>query len=98
MRNTGFAGDGEAPELRPADEAGLGAERERLDDIAAAAHAAVDEDRDAPFDGRDNVGQSVDRRRRTVELAAAMVRHDEPVNAVIDRRLRLLGMKNALED
>ena len=40
-----LAEGGEAPDVRPADADGGGAERERLEDVGAAAEAAVDEHR-----------------------------------------------------
>src|SRR3954470_626183 len=46
--HAGLAGGGEAPEGGPGDRDGAGAERERLDDVAAAADAAVQDDLDVP--------------------------------------------------
>ena len=45
--HTGLAGDGEAPQMRPADQARRGAERQGAGDVDAAANAAIDQHRDA---------------------------------------------------
>ena len=51
-----LAGAGDAPEMRPADQNGARAERERLYDIDAAAEAAVNEHRRPPADRFDDSG------------------------------------------
>ena len=90
-RDALLAADGEAPERRAADEHGAGAERERLDDVGAAADAAVDEHLDPTVDRLDDLGQRVDRRGDAVELPAAVVRDDDPGGAVLAREPRVLG-------
>ena len=77
MARARLAVDGEPPERRAAGEHGARAERERLDDVGAAADAAVDQHLDAAVDRLDHLGQRVDRRRDAVELAAAVVRDDD---------------------
>ena len=64
--------------------------RDRLDDVAAAAERAVDHDLGAAGDRVDDLGQHVHRAAAVIELAAAVVRDVDPVDAVIDRdRARL---------
>ena len=43
MGDAGFAGHREPPQLRPPDEAAIGAERQRLNDMIAAADAAIEQ-------------------------------------------------------
>ena len=80
-----LAVDGEAPERRAAGEHRARAERERLDDVGAAADAAVEEHLDPAVDRVDHLRQRVERRRDAVELAAAVVRDDERGGAVLAR-------------
>ena len=78
----------EPPERRAAGENGPGSEGERLDDVGAAADAAVDVDLDPAGDGLDDLGQQGGRRRDGVELAAAVVGDDDRVGAVLDGEQR----------
>ncbi len=79
------------PERRPAGEDGAGAERERLDDVGAAADAAVDVDLDPAADSLDDLRQERCSRCDCVELAAAVVRDDDRVGTVLDCEPRVLG-------
>ena len=97
-RDAGLARDREAPKMRPPDQAGRGAERHRLDHVAAAPDAAVDQHRDAAFDRLGHGRQSADRGDRAVQLAAAVVGDDHAVDAVIDRGARLVRMQDALQE
>src|SRR5215470_17827138 len=65
------------PGLRPADADRGRPERERLEDVSAAADAAVDEHRDAALDGRDHLGQAVDAGAQRLLVAPAVVRHHD---------------------
>ena len=98
MGDAGFAGDRQAPELRPADEGRRGAEGERLDHVGAAADAAVDEHRHPAADRLDHGRERLNRGEGAVELAAAVVRHDEPVDASLDRHACLGRAEDAFED
>ena len=98
MPRSRFAVDGEAPQRRAAGEHRARAEGERLDDVAAAPDAAVDEHLDPAVDRLDDLGQRVDRRRDAVELPAAVVRDDDPGGAVLARELRVLGRQHALDE
>ena len=55
----------QAPDVRPADADGRRAERERFEDVGAAAEAAVDEHRNAPADGFERPRASSRSRRAT---------------------------------
>src|SRR5882672_1411369 len=55
--DAGLAERAQAPDIRPADAHAARAQRERLDDIGAAAKAAVDEDRHAAADRLDDLRQ-----------------------------------------
>ena len=77
-----------APSAHPygtADQHRPRAEAERLDDVAAAADAAVHEHLDAIADGGDDFRQHAQRRRHAIELTAAVVRHDDRIGTGIDR-------------
>ena len=60
-RHTGATRRGEPVEMRLADQTAAGAERQGLQDVGAAAHAAVEQDRQFGA-GRDDVGQYPQRR------------------------------------
>ena len=57
-RDACLAGRCQAPELRPSDQACLGAECEGLDDIGAAPDAAVHQHRHPSRDGLDHAGKA----------------------------------------
>src|SRR5438034_8422478 len=75
-----LAVDSEAPEERPPDEDGPGAERERLQHVGATTDPAVEEHLDAAVRCLRHLGQCLDRRQRPVELAAAVVRDDDAID------------------
>src|SRR5215467_7818888 len=57
--DTGLAEGAEPPQIRPPDADSLGAERERLDDVGAAAESAVDEDGNSSGDDPAHFRQAV---------------------------------------
>jgi hypothetical protein len=59
--------------------------------------AAIDQKGDAPADGSDHARQGIQRGGRAIELPAAMVGNDHPVDPACDRLGGLLGMKNAFQ-
>jgi hypothetical protein len=61
-----------------------GAEGERLEDVGAAADASVEVDRDASLGGRDDLLEGADGGRHVVELAGAVVGHDDAGSARVD--------------
>ena len=87
-RAPGLAARHRAEERRPAGKHRLRAERARLQDVHAAAHAAVQQHRQLAADRGSNGRQCIQSRRGTVELAAAMVRHHHAVAADRRRALR----------
>ena len=84
--------------MRAADHDRPRAERERLDDIDAAAEAAVDQDRRPPADRVDDARQGADRSDRAVKLAPAVIGDNDPVGAAIDRFPRVVRMQKAFEN
>ena len=94
--DAGRAAGRQRPVDRPADEDALGTERTGDGDVEAAAHAAVDPDLGPAADGRDDLGQHVDRGRHPVELARAVVADDDRVDAVLDGQPGVLGGQDPL--
>ena len=95
--DAGGAAGREAEALELADRDQVRAERERLQDIRPAEKSAVDDDLGATANGLDDLRQHVDRTLAVVELATAMVRHVDALDAVLDAQLRILGGRDALE-
>ena len=89
--HAGLAARRQAPRVRPADEHGVGAERERAQDVGAVADPAVDEHRHPAGDGRGDLAQRDGGRHAAVELAAAVVGDDDRVGAGVERRVGVLG-------
>ena len=88
----------EPVEVGPADQDGAGAQRDRRDDVRAAQDAAVDVDLGAVADRRDDRRQLLERGRRPVELAAAVVGDDDRVGAGVDDGARVVDRLDALDD
>ena len=86
------AGHREGVNLRTTDEHRIGTERKRDQDIAAAAYAAVEQDRGRCTNGGAYRGQAVETRRQAIERATTVVRDDNPGEARIDRAHRIVGM------
>ena len=63
--------------IEASDADGLGAERQRLQDVRSALDAAVHDHVDPIADGIDDFGQLIERRARAVELPAAVVGQDD---------------------
>ena len=61
-----------------------GAERERLEDIGAAADASVEEHRDTSLGGRDHLLEGADGGWHVVELPGAVVGYDDARRAGVD--------------
>src|SRR4051812_10670695 len=92
------AGRREAIHIEPADHDAIGAEDDRLDDIGAARDRAVDPDLAAPADRLDDLRHDRDRADPLVELPAAVVRHIDDIDAVIDRDPGILAGRDPLDD
>src|ERR1019366_7500620 len=75
----------------------IGSGRDRLDDVAAAAEGPVDQDLRTSADGIHNLRQYLHGTTAMVELAATMVRHVDPIDAMLDRNPGVFGGGDALE-
>src|SRR6267142_110388 len=76
----------------------LSAERYRFYDVCSAHERAGDDDRRAPANGLDHLGQDVHGAAPVIELAAAVVGHVHTLDAVVARQRRVLGGRDALEN
>src|ERR1043166_3030037 len=83
--------------MRPPDANRIGAERERLEEGGPPPKSAVEWPRDAPDDHLHHFRERIDGGATAVLAASAMVRHDDPVDAVLDRELGVLRGQNSLE-
>ncbi len=97
MQRPGFAARRGAEQRRAPHKHHPGAQRQRLDDIGAAPDAAVQHDRELLADGVRDLRQHLDRGLRAVELAAAVVRHEDAVRAVLGREPRVFHRHDALD-
>src|SRR2546425_12475388 len=89
---------GETPKDRPAHEDGFRSEGQRLEDVGPSADASIQVDFRPPGYGSHDVREDVQRPERRIELAPAMVRDDDPRDAMLDRELRVLRGHDALQD
>src|SRR3569833_1002573 len=80
------------------DEGALGAEREGLEQILAGADAAIHQHFGLVADGIDDLGQDANGGGRAIELAAAVVGHDNGIGAVVDGELGVILVEDALDD
>ena len=83
--------------MRPAGRARTRAERERFENVRAAAHAAVENHLEPVAGGVDDLLEHVERRRREVELPAAVVADHDGGRADVRRALRVLARHDALD-
>ena len=83
--DAGLARGGERPALQAADPDQIGAGGDRLYDVGATAERAIDHDLGAAGNGVDDFRQHMHRTAAVIELPSAMVRHIDPVHAVIER-------------
>ena len=79
------AADREAVRVRSAEQHGVRAEGQRLEDVGAATDAAVHQDRRVRSGGVAHLVKRVERGDRAVHLPPAVVRDDDPVDAVLER-------------
>ena len=93
-----LAGGPERVQVGPAGHAGPGAEGDRLDDVAPPPHPAVADHLEAIADRVDDRCDEVDRRRRRVELAAAVVRQGDRLDAVLGGEHGVGDALDALDD
>src|SRR5262249_8420235 len=93
----GVGWDREGVGVGAGDADGACAERKRLEGVRAPADAAVEKDGDGRPDRFENGRQRVERRDLTVDLAAAVVRDDDPVDAELDGAAGVGRVEHALE-
>src|SRR3989454_253281 len=94
----GLARRGEPAAREAPDADTLRAERQGLDDVSAANEAAVHDDRRPAADRPDDLGERLDRAPAVVELAPAVVGDVHALDAVVGRKRRVLGRRDALQD
>ena len=97
MAHAGLPADRRGVEERPADEHELRAERERFQDIGAAADSAVHHDRH-PARLRHHRRERAQRRESAVELPPAVVRHDDAVHAAFAGDASVLRGEHPFQD
>src|SRR5579883_3584145 len=88
----------EAIQIRAADHAGTGAERERPRDVLTGANAAVEHDLDVGADRIDDPRQHRDRGDRTIELTPAVVGDDERGSSGLGGAAGVLDVEQSLDD
>jgi hypothetical protein len=76
----------------------IGADRERLEDVRPAPEAAVHDHGHAAPDRGDDARQGLDRAAVRTRRAAAVVGYNDPVGAVADRELGVLGRDDSLHE
>src|SRR4030095_13873385 len=86
-----------SPDVRPAEANAAGAEGKRLEDIGTPSESPVDEDWQLALDRVDDFREALDRSAPTLLRPPAVVRHDDPVDAVPYGQLRVLTRLDALE-
>ena len=91
-----LAGRAERERLQLADADHRGAARDGFQDVRAAHEAAVDDELGFAARDADDLGQELDRAAAVIELAAAVIRHVDDVDAVLHAELGVLGRLNAL--
>src|SRR5450830_556704 len=84
------------PQERLAGKSRIGAERERAHHVLPTADATVEHDGRPLADRRDDPRQAIDRRHQRLDLASAMVRHPDPVDAECHRLFGVVGVQDAL--
>ena len=86
----------QAPQEGLAGEGHVGAERDRARHVQPGADAGIEHHRSAAADGAGDRRQHVDRRRQALDLAAAVVRHHDAVDAERHAFLGVGRMENSL--
>jgi hypothetical protein len=89
VHHPGLSPERQTVHVRAADQHCLRAEGERLDDVGAAADAAVEQHGQARADGLGNGRQRVEGGDRAIELPAAVVRHDYAIHPGFGRGNRV---------
>ena len=76
----------QAPSRNPAEAHCFSAERQRLEDVAAAPKSAIDHNRDPAGDSIHDLRQNFKSCRPVVKRAPAVVRYDNSIQAVLDAK------------
>src|SRR5579883_3067306 len=87
----------ERPALQTPQSDHVRAERDGLEDVAAALDAAVEHDAGSALDGLNDLRQRVHAAHAVVDLPAAVVRDPDHVHAMLDGQGGVLGRLHALE-
>ena len=98
LRDSGAAFRCETVGVGSADQDRLRAHADRLENIAASADAAVDQHRGLAVHRSHHFGERAQRGIARVELAPAVIRHDDAGAAVIERSSRIVARDDALRD
>ena len=98
LRDAGLAHGTQRIQHGAADIDAFGAQRHRFEHVLPTANAAVHVHLNLMAHGINNSGQRLDGGRCAVELAAAMVGHDDGVGAGVDRQLRVFSVLDTLQD
>src|SRR5262250_1130473 len=96
--HAGLTERAEAPRVRPTDADGARAERQRLEDVRAAAEPTVDEHRDLALNRVDHLGHAFDRRAAAFLSAASMIGDDDAVDAMLQRERGVFTRFETLEN
>src|SRR3546814_17702366 len=83
-------------EIRPADRTAVGAERDRLQHVGAAAYASVGNQLRIILDPVADRREIVDRRCRSIALATAMIGHHDRIEHAGERASTIVGHNPAL--
>ena len=92
-----LAANGESPGVETAEQNRARAERERFEDVRAAANAAVEEHGNAAVDLADDGGQRVKAGDRAIDLAATVIRNDQAIDAGVESKRRIVRVQNAFQ-
>jgi hypothetical protein len=89
---------GKTPTLRAPDANARRTQSQRLEYVRASSRAPIHEYRNAAFHGSDNLCDTINRCAQGLLVAATMVRHDDCIGTVSDRRLRILSSHDAFDE
>jgi hypothetical protein len=88
----------QTPQHRPPDAHSPGAQRQRLEHVGAAAHAAIQKNRDAVADRGHHFRQRLDRAASGFRGTPSMVRDQYAVDTVLQAELGVFARIDALDD
>src|SRR4029077_16312139 len=88
----------QAPQEGPPDSHRLGSQRERFENVRAAAETAVDKYRNAVPRFGHHFRQRLDGRAKRFGRPPAMVRNHDPIDAVLEAQPRVLARVHSLDE